>query len=156
VILEKFPLTPSGKVDRRALPAPEQTRPELDETYVAPRTPVEQSLSEFWADVLGVARVGVNDNFFELGGNSLLAVKLFVRIRKWAGIDLPLSVLFKSPTIGALAELLDPSDATAPNSGETRSEISSPVQQWRSLVPMKPEGNRPPFFVIHAVGGNVL
>jgi surfactin family lipopeptide synthetase C len=156
VMLEKFPLTPNGKVDRRALPAPEHTRPELEETYVAPRTPVEQSLAEIWANVLGVERVGVNDNFFELGGHSLLAVQLFVRIRKWAGIDLPLATLLKSPTVQGLAEILDPSCATAPISGETISEISSPVQQWQSLVPIQPEGNRPPVFLIHAIGGNVL
>jgi len=156
VMLEKFPITPNGKVDRRALPAPEYTRPELEETYVAPRTPVEQSLAEIWADVLGVERVGVNDNFFELGGHSLLAVRLFVRIRKWAGIDLPLAILFRSPTVRGLAELLDSSGATAPISGGTRSEISSPVQHWRSLVPIQPEGNRPPVFLIHAVGGNLL
>jgi aspartate racemase len=156
VMLEKFPLTPSGKVDRRALPAPEQMRPELEKTYVAPQTPVEQSLAVFWSEVLGVERVGVNDNFFELGGTSLLAVRLFVRIRKWAGIDLPLATLFSSPTVRELAELLDPGCAAAPNFGDNASEISSPVQQWRSLVPMQPKGNRPPFFVIHAVGGNVL
>ncbi|HET6364287.1 MAG TPA: amino acid adenylation domain-containing protein [Nitrospirota bacterium] len=156
VMLEKFPLTPNGKADRRALPPPEHTRPELEETYVAPRTPVEQSLAEIWTNVLGVERVGVNDNFFELGGNSLLAVKLFVRIHKWAGIDMPLATLFKSPTIRALAKLLGPCCAKAPISGETMSKISSPVQQWRSLVPIQPEGNRPPVFLIHAVGGNVL
>jgi len=156
VMLAKFPLTPNGKMDRRALPAPEHTRPELEETYVAPRTPVEQSLAEIWANVLGVERVGVNDNFFELGGNSLLAVKLFVRIRQWSSIDLPLATLFRSPTIRALAELLKPSSATVTISGETKSEIPSPVQQWRSLVPIQPEGKRLPLFLIHAVGGNVL
>jgi aspartate racemase len=156
VMVEKLPLTPSGKVDRRALPAPEHTRPELEATYVAPRTPVEQSLVEIWASVLGVERVGINDNFFELGGYSLLAVQLFVRIRKWAGIDLPLATLFKSPTVRGLAELIDPSCAVTPISGETISHISSPSQQWRSLVPIHPEGNRPPVFLIHAVGGNLL
>ena len=156
VMLEKMPLTPNGKVDRQALPAPEHTRPELGEAYVAARTPTEQSLAEIWADVLGLERVGIDDNFFELGGYSLLAVRLFVRIRKWAGIDLPLAILFKSPTVRALAELLDPNCATAPISRANSSEISLPVQQWRSLVPMQPEGSRPPVFLIHAVGGNVL
>jgi surfactin family lipopeptide synthetase C len=156
VLLEKFPLSQNGKVDRRSLPTPEHTRPELEETYIAPRTPVEQSLSEIWADVLGVERVGVNDNFFELGGYSLLAVRLFVRIRKWSGIDLPLATLFKSPTVRALAELIDPSSGTAPISRETMSEITSPVQQWRSLVPIQPEGKHPPVFLVHAIGGNVL
>jgi amino acid adenylation domain-containing protein len=156
VMLEKFPLAPNGKVDRRALPAPEHTRPELEETYVAPRTPVEQSLAEIWADVLGVERVGVNDNFFELGGHSLLALQLFVRIRKWARVDLPLATLFRAPTVQRLAEILEPTCKPAPISRQTVSQISSPVLQWRSLVPMKPEGNRPPVFIIHAIGGNVL
>lgn len=156
VMIEKFPLTPNGKADRRALPAPENTRPKLEVTYVAPRTSVEQSLAEIWASVLGVERVGIDDNFFELGGYSLLAVRLFVRIRKWSGIDLPLASLFKSPTVRGLAELIDPSSGTVPISRETMSEISSSVQQWRSLVPMHPEGNRPPVFLIHAIGGNML
>ncbi len=156
MMLEKFPITPNGKVDRRALPEPENLRPELDETYEPPQTPIEKSLAEMWADVLGVKRVGVNDNFFELGGHSLLAVRLFVRIRKWAKIDLPLAILFKSPTIRALAEVIDSNCVTAPISGEAISRSSSPIQQWRSLVPIHPKGNRPPLFLIHAVGGNLL
>lgn len=156
VMLERFPITPNGKVDRRALPAPEYSRPDIEETYVAPQTPVEQSVAEIWADVLGVERVGVNDNFFELGGHSLLAVKLFIRIRKWSGIDLPLATLFKSPTVRALAELLDPGGSTDPVSRATMDEISSPLQQWRSLVPIQPKGNRPPVFLVHAIGGNLL
>ncbi|MEN6317166.1 MAG: amino acid adenylation domain-containing protein [Syntrophaceae bacterium] len=156
MILEKFPITPNGKVDRRALPEPEDIRPELDETYEPPRTPVEKALAEIWAEVLGVKRVGVNDNFFELGGHSLLAVRLFVRIRKWAKIDLPLAILFKSPTIRALAEVIDSNCATASNSGEAESRISSQVRPWHSLVPIHPEGSRPPLFLVHAVGGNLL
>jgi amino acid adenylation domain-containing protein len=154
VMLEEFPLFPNGKVDRRALPAPEYTRPE--KAYIAPRAPAEIALAKIWAEVLGVERVGVDDNFFELGGHSLLAVKLFVSIRKWAGIDLPLATLFRSPTVRGLAELLDSGRAEAPVPGERGSEMSAPVQQWCSLVPMQPEGGRPPFFVIHAIGGNVL
>ena len=156
VSLNTLPLTPNGKVDRHALPAPEHTRPELEETYAAPRTPVEQSLAEIWANVLGLEQVGVSDNFFELGGHSLMAVQLFARIRKWAGIDLPLAILFRSPTIKALAEVLDPGSATCLISGETISAIASPVQQWGSLVAIQPEGTRPPLFLVHAVGGNVL
>ena len=156
VMLEKFPLLPNGKVNRNALPAPENTRPELEETYVAPRTPIEQALTAIWADVLGVERVGINDNFFELGGHSLLAVRLFMRIRKWTGIDLPLATLFKTPTVRALAELLDTSCATASVSGGTIHGATAPVQQWRSLVPIQPKGNRRPVFLMHAGGGNVL
>ncbi len=158
MILEKFPITSNGKVDRRALPEPENIRPELDATYEAPRTPVEKVLADIWAEVLGVKRVGINDNFFELGGHSILAVRLFVRIRKWAKIDLPLAVLFKSPTIRALAEVIDSNCATASvyKEGDAEFRISSPARPWRSLVPIHPEGNRPPLFLIHAVGGNLL
>ena len=117
---------------------------------------LSRSLAEIWADVLGVERVGINDNFFELGGHSLLAVRLFVRIRKWAGCDLPLATLFRSPTVRELAELLDPGSAAAPISGETSSDVSSSVQQWRSLVPIQPKGKRLPLFLMHAGGGNVL
>ncbi len=156
MIMEKFPITPNGKVDRRALPEPEDIRPELDETYEPPRTPVEKALAEIWSEVLGVKRVGINDNFFELGGHSILAVRLFVRIRKWAKIDLPLAILFKSPTIRAIAEVIDSNCATATVSGEAESRISPKGRTWRSLVPIHPEGSRSPLFLVHAVGGNLL
>jgi len=156
VTLEKIPLTPNGKVDHRALPAPEYTRPELEQAYAAPRTSVEQALADIWAEVLGVKQVGINDNFFQLGGHSLLAVRLFVRIRKWAGVDLPLAILFRSPTVRGLAEIIDPGGSAALASGGALSEISVDVQQWRSLVPIHPVGSRPPLFLVHAVGGNLL
>ncbi|MEN6373144.1 MAG: amino acid adenylation domain-containing protein, partial [Smithella sp.] len=156
VMMEKFPLTPNGKIDRRAFPMPEYARSDLEETYVAPRTAIEQSLAEIWAEVLGVKRVGINDNFFQLGGHSLLAVRLFVRIRKWIGVDLPLVTLFKSPTVRGLAEILDPKGSTVLVSGDSMPEVVVPVQQWRSLVTIRPEGSRPPLFLVHAVGGNLL
>ena len=156
VTLEKIPLTPNGKVDHRALPTPEYTRPELEQAYAAPRTSVEQALADIWAEVLGVKQVGINDNFFQLGGHSLLAVRLFVRIRKWAGVDLPLAILFRSPTVRGLAEIIDPGGSAALASGGALSEISVDVQQWRSLVPIHSDGSRPPLFLVHAVGGNLL
>jgi len=156
MMLEKIPLTPNGKVDHRALPAPEYTRSALEEEYAAPETPVEQALAEIWADVLGVKQVGVNDNFFQLGGHSLLAVRLFVRIRKWSGVDLPLAILFQTPTVRGLAKILDPGGSTAIASGGALPKITLPVQQWRSLVSIHPEGSRPPLFLVHAVGGNLL
>lgn len=156
VLLEKFPLNPNGKVDRGALPPPWQNLASLKDTFVAPRTPIEQSLAELWAEVLKLEKVGINDNFFELGGNSLLAVRLFVRIRKFAGVDLPLATLFRSPTIRGLAELLAPGATAVPDPAVITPGGASPDQQWRCLVPMQPHGGRPPFFIVHAVGGNVL
>jgi amino acid adenylation domain-containing protein len=107
VYLEALPLTPNGKVDLKALPAPDQTRPELDETFVAPRTPVEEILAGIWAGVLKLDQVGIHDNFFDLGGHSLLATQIISRIRNAFRIDLPLRALFETPTVAGIAEHLE-------------------------------------------------
>ncbi|MCI0546224.1 MAG: amino acid adenylation domain-containing protein, partial [Candidatus Rokubacteria bacterium] len=111
VLLESLPLTPSGKLDRRALPAPDTGRPMLERSYVAPRTPVEGVLARIWTDVLGLDQVGVHDNFFtELGGHSLLGTQLVSRLRQTFQVELPLRRLFEAPTVaelaGAVEELL--------------------------------------------------
>jgi len=113
VVLESLPLTPSGKVDRRALPAPDGARPELEAVYVAPRTPMEELLANIWAQVLGIGRVGVHDNFFELGGHSLLATQLISRLHEAFQVELPLRDLFESPTVAALAECVEEAQQTA-------------------------------------------
>ncbi|MBD2521400.1 non-ribosomal peptide synthase/polyketide synthase [Nostoc sp. FACHB-133] len=105
VILESFPLTPNGKVDRRALPKPELDTALL-EKYVAPRTPVEEMLALLWAQVLKVEQVGIYDNFFELGGHSLLATQLVSRIRTSFKVELPLRELFAASTITELMPLI--------------------------------------------------
>ncbi|MEU7861241.1 non-ribosomal peptide synthase/polyketide synthase [Nonomuraea sp. NPDC049141] len=105
--LAAFPLTPNGKIDRAALPAPDGSRPDLAGGYLAPATPTEHLLAGIWADLLGVDQVGVRDNFFDLGGHSLLATQVTSRIRSVFGIDLSLAVLFDQPTVGGLAPLID-------------------------------------------------
>jgi hypothetical protein len=103
VSLETLPLTTNGKVDRRALPPPDRDRPTLEETFVAPRTPVEEALAGIWADVLGLTQVGIHDNFFALGGHSLLASQVLSRLRHRFQVELPLRVLFEAPTLVGLA-----------------------------------------------------
>jgi len=107
VFLKSFPLTPNGKVDRAALPAPEDTRSGLQDDFVAPRTPAEEKLAGLWADLLKLKIVGVHDNFFDLGGHSLLATQVVSRMRKEFQMEIPLRSLFESPTVAALAEKIE-------------------------------------------------
>ncbi|HEY0083679.1 MAG TPA: amino acid adenylation domain-containing protein, partial [Pyrinomonadaceae bacterium] len=107
VLLDAMPLTPNGKVDRRALPAPEPARVRSDRQVVAPRTPSEEMLAELWQGVLGVPQIGTDDNFFELGGDSLLATQVIARLRELFSVELPLHSFFEQPTIAALAEKVD-------------------------------------------------
>jgi acyl carrier protein len=103
VTLDSLPLTSSGKVDRRALPAPDPFGFRAENAYAEPRTPVEERLVEIWEEVLGLERVGVHDDFFELGGHSLLATRVVSRLNRHFGVELPLRVLFEDPTIEGLA-----------------------------------------------------
>src|SRR5262249_55867092 len=102
VVLEAFPLTPNGKIDRAALPAAAFGTPE---TYVAPRSPEEETACALFADVLGIPRVGAADSFFDLGGPSLLATRLVARARATVGVEVTLRALFESPTPEGLARL---------------------------------------------------
>ncbi|HXQ73964.1 MAG TPA: amino acid adenylation domain-containing protein [Pyrinomonadaceae bacterium] len=103
MMLEEMPLTANGKVDRRRLPEPDTSRPELEAGYVAPATEEEELVAGIWAEVLGLERVGVNDNFFELGGHSLLATTIAARIYELFQLELPLRTLFEAPTVATLA-----------------------------------------------------
>ncbi len=114
--MESFPLTPNGKVNRRALPEPTTNRPELGQTFVEPRTPTEEILAGIWRDVLGLEQVGIYDNFFDLGGHSLLATQVIALTRKAFGIELPLLSLFESPAIAPLAQKI--ATAKAPDHQE--------------------------------------
>ena len=104
VFLEALPVTPSGKVNRLGLPAPDQNRPRLDEQFVAPSNDTEERLAAIWREVLSLKQVGTQDNFFELGGNSLMVGQVVSRVRETFKLELPARSLFDAPTIAALAQ----------------------------------------------------
>ncbi len=106
VFLESFPVTTSGKIDRRALPAPLRNRDGSAETYTQPRTPLEEIIAGIWSSVLAVEQVGIHDNFFDIGGHSLLATQVIVRLQNLFSIDLPLRRIFEYPTTASLAEAM--------------------------------------------------
>ncbi|WP_160110878.1 non-ribosomal peptide synthase/polyketide synthase [Mycolicibacterium houstonense] len=112
VVLEEFPLTSSGKIDRKALPEPVFTAA----TFRPPQTPTEKTVAEVFAEVLGLDRVGLDDDFFALGGDSLIAIRVSARLQSALGKDVPVRYLFDAPTVGRLAECLDhqQSDAARP------------------------------------------
>jgi FkbM family methyltransferase len=107
VALDALPITPNGKLDRAALPAPDSARPTLSTERVAPRNPGEELLTSIWQDVLGIDEVGIHDNFFDLGGHSLLATQITVRARAVFATEIPLRALFKTPTVAGLAEAIE-------------------------------------------------
>jgi amino acid adenylation domain-containing protein len=139
VFLDALPLSPNGKLDRRELSRRQLESGEA-ETYASPQTPTEELLAGLWAEILGWQRVGIHDNFFELGGHSLLAIRLMARIEATQGRKIPLSALFKGPTVAELARHLEAESSSA---------------AWSPLVALQPEGTRPPFFCVHPVGGDV-
>ncbi|PWK71880.1 amino acid adenylation domain-containing protein [Streptomyces sp. CG 926] len=117
--LDRLPLTLNGKVDRRALPAPEAVRPDLGGDFEAAGTPVEKALAEIWADVLSVDRVGLDDDFFDLGGHSMLATQVVARSKEQFGVAVTLRIFFDLPTVrelaAALEELLAAQSTTNPH-----------------------------------------
>jgi amino acid adenylation domain-containing protein len=140
VQLATLPLTPNGKVDRKALPAPKLTDFETDPNYVAPHDAVERKLAELWEEVLGIRPIGVATSFFDLGGRSILAARLFMKITREFGKDLPLATLFQAPTIEQLAKELRPQGRA----------------DYATLVAVQPEGSRPAFFCVHGGAGSTL
>lgn len=107
VVLDDLPLNPNGKVDRQSLPAPNLTRPILEQEFVASRTPVETKLADILSQTLNIHPVGVRDNFFEIGGNSLLAIRLLAQVRHAFGVDLPIDCLLEKPTVADMAQALE-------------------------------------------------
>jgi acyl carrier protein len=107
VVLPALPLTANGKVDRRALPAPDAAALEPQRAYVAPRTPTEEALAAVWAELLGRSPIGVHDDFFHLGGHSLLAARVVSRVREAFRVELPLASFFEGSTLAELAETIE-------------------------------------------------
>ncbi|MEU5164237.1 thioesterase domain-containing protein, partial [Streptomyces sp. NPDC020875] len=144
VVLDDLPRTTNGKVDRRALPAPDFAS---RITGRAPSTPYENTLAELFAETLGLARVGVDDDFFQLGGHSLLATRLINRIRAVLGGRPTIKTLFDHPTVAALARRLDPDGSGAPaDPDESGSALGT-------LLALRSRGEQPPVFCVHPTGG---
>ncbi len=141
IFADTFPLTPNGKVDLKALLSTPNKRASMMSNSLPLQSPLELKLSQIWSEVLNVQPIARDDDFFSLGGNSLLALRLFERIYKSFGANLPLATIFTASTISQLANII------------LNQKVSS---AYSSLVNIQPRGSKPPFFCIHAVGGNVL
>jgi amino acid adenylation domain-containing protein len=144
VVMESLPLTPNGKIDRRKLPAPEQSELARSGTYAPPSSPIEEVLVGLWEELLHVERIGVHDNFFELGGTSLLSIRVIDRLNK-AGLKVAPGEFFQHQTIAGLAPVV--STIGAVDSKETR---------WSSLVVLQANGTKPPFYLAHTSPGDLL
>ncbi len=150
VFMDSIPLSPSGKVERRELPAPRQERPDLDQSLVAPRNALETLLSKIWCEVLGFEGVGVHDRFFELGGTSLQAAQVVNRVQKEIGEFIYVVTIFDSPTIAEYATFLrrDYGAAVAKRLGESATESANGAQveriddaalaRMRNAIPVRP------------------
>lgn len=125
VMLENLPLAPSGKVDRKALPKPDNLRPELEIAYVSPRNEIEQTVADIWQKVLKVEKVGIKDNFFDLGGHSLNVLQVYSKVRELLKADLAITDLFKYPTINSLSQYLSQKD----NSNEVLASESNQINK---------------------------
>ncbi|MEJ2636842.1 MAG: amino acid adenylation domain-containing protein [Calditrichia bacterium] len=140
VVLEKMPLSITGKIDRGALPEPPKMRKREEDHYIAPRDSFELKLVHMWEEILEKERVGINDNFFDLGGHSLLAVRLIGKIREVFNKDVSLAQFFKEPTIEYLSGLL-------------KNHESSPDTSL--IIELKKGGAKEPLFFVHPSGGSV-
>jgi thioesterase domain-containing protein/acyl carrier protein len=141
VPMPSLPLNANGKVDRKALPAPDKLTSDLKKQFTAPRDEIETKLAKIWEEVLGVRQIGIDDHFFELGGHSLMAVRLIARIEKVFGKKIPVTTIFQSPSVAQLAEVLRGGKA---------------VISASSIVEIQPKGTKPPLFFVHGVGGGMF
>jgi amino acid adenylation domain-containing protein len=166
VLLDEFPLTSNGKLDRGKLPQPDRSRLVTSHELDSPLTPTEASLAVLWSEVLGLEQVGRYDNFFELGGHSLLAARLIARIRDSFRVDLSLRRLFERPTLTAVADFIDHPYGQTGNekvdisvgNNATANNLPSltPLQLPPHLITLQPEGERRPLFLVHPLAGLVF
>jgi acyl carrier protein len=136
VFLEALPLTSNGKVDRRALPAPENLRPELATNYQAPHSEVEKTIAQVWKQVLQIEKVGINDNFFDLGGHSLLVVQVNNKLREFLNRNLSVVEIFQNPTIKSLAEHLSKNSSaqtTFKGISDRAQKQREAMKQWKNI-----------------------
>ncbi|MFI5218625.1 MAG: amino acid adenylation domain-containing protein [Bacteroidia bacterium] len=143
VLMDKMPMTPNGKIDRKALPDWEikvKSENESDSEILLQQSSTEESLVDIWKEILNISHVGIKDNFFELGGHSLIGVRMFIEIENRLGVKLNLQSLFKAPTIEELAKIIDKEESTI---------------EWKPLVALQPNGTRTPLFCIHMHNGNI-
>jgi amino acid adenylation domain-containing protein len=149
VFVETWPLTQSGKIDRRSLPAPGEARPSLEQAFAPPGTPTEEVLASIWSAVLGIESIGIHDDFFELGGHSLLALQVTARARRAFGVELPVREVFDGRTVAAMAASVDeavragaakPVPEIAPASFDGPVPLSFAQQRLWFLQHMQPEG----------------
>jgi amino acid adenylation domain-containing protein len=139
--LEKFPLTPNGKIDRKLLPKPELRQRVAGSYGELPATENEKLVAAIWREALGLENLKVNDDFFELGGHSLLAMKVMIAIEKQTGKRLPLATLFDNSTVAKIALQL---------------EDDKPEVPWDCMVPIRTSGSKNPIFLVHGGGMNIL
>jgi thioesterase domain-containing protein/acyl carrier protein len=141
VFIDKFPVTSGGKLDWKALPIPYDYIPDYSENYQESATETEKKLNKIWSELLQTKQISMDENFFEIGGHSILAVKLMIKIEKVMGIRLPLATLIDHSNIRDMAEFIDGKDKSA---------------RWGSLVPIRSKGTRPPLYLVHGAGLNLL
>lgn len=141
VFIKSFPLTTSGKVDRKSLPEPEMLQNETEGSMIRPRDPLEFQMTQLWEETLQRSSLSVTDNFFEVGGHSLLAVRLMAKIEKTFGKRIPLTALFQEGTIENLTSIV---------------RESTDQSHFSPLVKLNSHGEKTPFYCVHPAGGNVL
>jgi thioesterase domain-containing protein/acyl carrier protein len=146
VRLEKLPLTPNAKIDRKALPTPTYEHMQPAHDFVPPQTETEKALALIWTELLKVDNIGIDDEFFNLGGHSLLAIQAVSRIQDVLGVKIGIQALFDNPTIARLANVL----------GVAKSSEAKTDQQKLLVRIRRGTSERPPFFCVHGAGGNVL